>query len=295
MLNKLVTCIYNGLNHTKLCGRLNRDRPYSYSLKTIVNSGTDITCYTSPEEINKFKTEFTELNINFIPKSLYELYFHEEVNNIRDLYSDLYRTSPDWRDRCMEIMWGKFIFMKETIKLNPNIENIFWIDAGISHSGIIHSRFNSNFEHNLNFIHDLNKETYPLTFKNDLIFNKNFMDNLINYTGDNILNIVSINPQHPIAHTSIHKNFKGSVIGGIFGGHVSLIDSYCDRIIELFEFFLKEKKLYKEEQLMTYILSEETFPIKIFSFNTWYHADWGDNRFNSSQISFCDFFDEIKK
>ena len=109
------------------------------------------------------------------------------------------------------------------------------------------------------------------------------------------MNIAASGPQHPRTTPATMRNFKGSSIGGLFGGRVDLVDAYCSRIIELFEQFTKEGILYKEEQLMTEILSEESFPIKVFKFDTWYHPDWGENRFRGeTQISFCDFFDQIK-
>lgn len=291
MTAKFVTCIYNGLNGTKICGRLNRDEPYNYSLGAIAKTNADIVCYTSPHELNKLKTKFESMpNISFIEHDLYSFAFHERLNAIRDK-NEMYRTGTDWRDRCVEIMWGKFIFIKNVIAANPTTEYIYWIDAGISHSGIIHSRFNSHYDNNKDFVRDLDKSTYPDTFKNDLIFNDKFMDNLIRYTGsDNILNIAATGPQHPLL-ASDHP-FAGSVVGGLFGGKATLMDLYCDKIIALFEEFLANDILCKEEQLMTKVLGEKHIPIKKFTFTSWYHPDWGD-RYNPDQSSFCDFFDVI--
>jgi hypothetical protein len=191
-------------------------------------------------------------------------------------------------------MWGKFLFIKDSIVNNQESEYVYWIDAGISHPGIIHSRFNPHYDHNIGFVRDLDKSTYPTTFKNDLIFDEQFMDSLINYTGpDKILNVAAKGPQHP--RLSYDNKFIGSVIGGIFGGHRDLMEKYCNEVTAQFEEYLYNKEqLCKEEQIMTEILSEGTLPIKTFIFDTWYHPDWED-RYNESQVSFCDFFDEIRK
>lgn len=297
MNSKFVTCIYNGLNGGKLCGRLNRDQTYNYSLGAISRTEENIVCYTSPTEMEGLQSYFSNHEpshkITFKPWDLYSLYFHNKVNNLRDANSPVYRESPDWRDRCVEIMWGKFVFIRDAISSDPSLDYIFWIDAGISHAGIIHSRFNPHYEHNINFIRDLDKSTYPYTFKNELIFNPEFMNKLIKYTGDNhILNIVTINPQHPRLDTT--NAFRGSVIGGIFGGRREFVVDYCNKVIDMFEKYLNEGILCKEEQIMTEILAEGSFPIKTFMFQTWYHPDWGD-RYLPSQTSFCDFFDEISK
>lgn len=299
MNSQLVTCIYNGLNGGKFCGRLNRDRPYNYSLSTISKTGAKITCYTSPSEMDGLRTYFNENvpanKIEFKQWDLDKLYFHEGVNQVRNENAAVYRDTPDWRDRCVEIMWGKFMFIKDVIDHNPDLHHIYWIDAGISHPGIIHSRFNPHYEHNIDFVRDLDKSTYPDTFRNDLIFDSTFMDKLEAYTGDDhVLNITCSNPQHPRLQSTTPTPFKGSVIGGIFGGRTGLVSDYCDRVISMFEYYLSTGVLCREEQIMTEMLSQDAFPIKEFSFNSWYHPDWG-NRYNPNQISFCDFFDEINK
>ena len=297
MKSRLVTCIYNGLNRTKIGGRLNRDRPYSYSLGAISKTGAPISCYTSPQELSElrqnFLNEYSATNIDFYEWDLYSMYFHQDEQNIRIKYPEKYMIPRQWADRCVEIMWGKFLFIKDTIKKYPDLDHVYWIDAGLSHPGIIHSRFNPNYEHNIGFVRDLDKSTYHLTFRNELIFHEKFMDNLTRYTGnESILNILCNNPQHTLI-PGINYKVKGSVIGGIFGGRVDLIDKYCDSVIELFEKYIKEETLYTEEHLMTIIASDGNFPLKYFKFDTWYHPDW-EERYNG-KISFCDFFDEIEK
>ena len=296
MESHFVTCIYNGLNSTKIGGRLNRDRPYKYSLSTIAKTKEKIICYTSPQELQHMRADFplnNFSNVKLLPWDLYDMSFHNEVDIVRQSSPEIYRESPDWRDRCVEIMWGKFLFIKDSILHNAESEYVFWIDAGISHPGIIHSRFNPHYEHNIGFVRDLDKSTYHLTFQNDIIFNESFMKSLIDYTGeDKILNIAARGPQHPrLSHST---PFKGSVIGGIFGGRKDLMLQYCDLVISDFQMYLDDKKLCKEEQIMTEILNSDRMPIKLFIFDTWYHPDWG-NSYKDTQISFCDFFDEIKK
>jgi len=294
MNTKLVTCIYNGLNGSKFCGRLNRDRPYNFSLSAIAKTGVDIECFTSQPEKQELENYFqNDRNITFHVQNLQDLDFHSEVNYVRDRKDDLYRQTPDWMNRCVEIMWGKFLFIKNVIQDNPNMEYVYWIDAGISHAGIIHSRFNSSYEHNIGFVRDLDKSTYPDTFKNDVIFNEKFMPALVKYTGDDaILNVASNNPQHP--RLNVEHRFNGSAIGGIFGGRVALMDQYCDMVLAEFRAQLDRGILCKEEQIMTEILAAGKFPIKTFKFDTWYHPDWED-RYNEKQISFCNFFEEIHK
>jgi hypothetical protein len=294
MSTKFVTCLYDGLFNTKFCGRQNRGIVFKRSLATIGKIGAPIICYTSTRELPFLQKEFSEQsNIEFRSKDLDSLYFHDEVNQIRNDNPDYYRNSPDWMFRCVEIMWSKFINLKEVIDESENLDNIFWIDSGLSHSGIIHSRFNPNYKHNINFIMDLQPDTLHLSAKNDLIFNEDFPKNLVKFTGsDRILNIVCTQRQHgAITSTEV---FNGSVIGGIFGGNTKLVYNYCNDVINYFEKYASEGKLYKEEQIMTQVMDEDKFPLKKYKFDTWYHGDWSRGYFNElKHKSFCDFFDEI--
>lgn len=296
MKSRMVTCIYNGLNRTELGGRLNRDRAYGFSLGAIARCGSDITCYTSSDELRGLqdyfiKTEYVN-NIDFIPWELRSMHFHKDVMNIKTSKPNKYIEPRPWQDRCVHVMWGKFLFIKDTIKQYPDLDYVFWIDAGISHPGIIHSRFNPHYEHNIGFVEDLKRDTNHLTFKNALIFTEDFMDKLIAYTGDDkLLTIRSRGPQHQLIRNIKYKE-GGSIIGGIFGGNTKLVDQYCDEMIALFEQYTALGELYTEEHLMTILASTSEIPFKTFTFDTWYHPDW-EERYKSHQISFCDFFDKI--
>jgi hypothetical protein len=81
----------------------------------------------------------------------------------------------------------------------------------------------------------------------------------------------------------------------IFGGNVNIVDKYCDKLIALFEHYTTRGELYKEEQLMTQVLTEDYFPTTLFTFDTWYHPDWDEGYYNPKLRQFSDFFDEIKK
>lgn len=300
MASHFVSCIYGGLFGSPINGRLNRERIYKESLESISRCGVDITCYTSPHELPMLEKYFHQdrniTNVKFKTFDLYSTYFHNKANNIRESNPQYYRESHEWMFRCVEIMWSKFLFLKEIISELPDLNYVYWIDAGISHPGIIHSRFNPYYEHNINFVIDLDKKRNHLVTQNDLIFNKDFIHHLNRYTGDrNILNIASVTKQHSRIHDDTN-DLKGSVIGGLFGGNPVLVNKYCDSVIELFEYYLSMGELYKEEQIMTKILNDNVFPTKLFLFDTWYHPDWNKAYYNPdiNQISFCDFFDEIK-
>lgn len=299
MKSHLVTCIYDGLHGSRIGGQLNRGKRYKQSLATIARTGVNITCYTSPQELVGLKAHFNgELqigNIELLPYDLYTTPFHKPVDAIRDSNNERYRVTMEWAHRCVEVMWSKFIFIKDVLNHHRDLEYIYWIDAGLSHSGIIHSRFNPHYDDNFNFAVDLDKSKNHLTPKNDLIFTDSFVPDLIRYTGPNdILNIVSSGNQH-IRIPAESGTYKGSVIGGLFGGNTTIVDKYCDKIIELFNLYTDKGELYKEEQLMTKVLTEGLFPTTLFTFDTWYHPDWDASYYNPNLRDFCDFFDEIKK
>lgn len=294
MKSQFVTCLYDRLYGTKFCGRQNRGQHYKWSLSSIAKCQTPISCYTSSREAAPLDNYFKEQcgNITLKPWDLDTFYFHEDVEKVRASNEEFYRHSHFWMFRCVELMWGKFLFIQKEIEESPDLDYIFWIDSGLSHSGIIHSRFNPNYSHNINFRYDKDLSTLRLPFDNSLIFTPKFMQYLIAYTGDNILNIVSSVRQHSFLPTQGLD--KGSVIGGIFGGKRNIMLDYCHEVISQFEDLLSSGHLVKEEQIMTRILAEDKFPTKVFRFDTWYHGDWDKSYYNRNLTSFCDFFDEIR-
>lgn len=299
--SKFVTANYTNLYNTKLNGRLNRDFGYMYSLAGIAQCGDTIINYTCPYNIQFTESFFKQLNITNIINIDYDLTsspYHERVDKIKDLHprydgsSDQCDTS--WKNRCVEIMFGKFLWLEENFNKLENDDYLFWIDAGLSHGGVIPRKFNT-FHKNLNYYRqDKSDLLLEYAHRHDTIFNKDFTRKLEKYTGDKILLLGISHSQHgdPLGF-SFHNNFEQWPIGGLFGGQKKVMLPFINRFKEIAQQILDNNLLVKEEQIMTVIHSDTPEWFKTFTFQTWYHDDW--DVYNKNMISFSDFFTELIK
>jgi hypothetical protein len=98
----------------------------------------DFLCYTSAEELPSLETFFYEENNISKDKLEFKVY---DISNtkFRDLinkYKDLEGTKRS--DRCVEIQYSKFHWWWNEDK---SYDYYYWIDAGLSHCGIIPDKY----------------------------------------------------------------------------------------------------------------------------------------------------------
>lgn len=300
---RFVTCIYDDLHDTKFRGRLNRGVHYGFSLSQLAMMNVPFYCFT--DKINFYK--FAPLmalhdikNVRFYQYDLNKYPLTEKIEAVRNSNPGLYRNSPSWNLRCVEIMWAKFNWINYVCEnLLEKETMIYWIDVGLSHDGVIPKRYNSVYK-----TKKYNNEAheYHHRFYNDLLFDEQFPELLAEYTGkDKVLNFVSTHPQHSDEFTLKleKKHFIGTAIGGLFGGNSELMNHIAKEGMAVCNQLLETECLVKEEDILTYILNKKHLENgnlddhKIYLFDTWYHEDW--NVYRSEQVSFSDFFKELGK
>lgn len=263
---KIITSIYCNLNGTKFGGRNGRRDHYRLSLLSLMKmDDAFFVCYTSKEEYNElFEFFFTHNNIS---NDLLELKIFDLENNVTSELINKWKILDETKlsDRCVEIQYMKFFWVKEELK---DCETIFWFDAGLSHCGIIPDKYL-----------DINNNNVSKHYYESNIFNNNLLNNLITYTEskfllvskENIRNYWSntVNPIHFITY-----NNSKHIIGGFFGGKVEL----WDNIIYLFTKYLykvteHDKKLYHEEDILTLIYNNHHNLFKTLEFDIWWHEN----------------------
>jgi len=262
---KFITAIYSNLSGTELGGRPNRHGHYRWSLLSILKmTNGDFICYTSDEEFEDLERFFYEEN-NISREKLQIVKFNLHDNEFSDIISQYKDVEGIKRgDRCIEIQYMKYIwFLSE----DKSYDYYFWIDAGLSHCGLIPNKHLS-----LSGPHNRGYYESPL-------FNNLFLDNLIKNTGDKFTIIGkenernfwsgTVNPIHFIEYNrSIH------IIGGMFGGRKEL----WDPIVELFRNYVykvseHDKRLYHEEDIMTLMFRNHPELFYDYYFETWWHED----------------------
>lgn len=292
---KIVTCNYTNLYSTRFNGRLNRDFIYMYSLRGIAECGESIVDYTCQYNMDICTPYFQAQNITNITQIDYDLVqspYHARIEAIKDINPKFY-TETSWLNRCMEIMIGKFVWMEEQLANLEEDDYLWWLDAGISHGGIISRDFNT-FEGNPAYYKQHKPDEMELEYahRHDVIFNKDFIPRLEKYAGEQILLITANHDQHGDALGFTYTNhLRAWPIGGIFGGKKKMLIPFIQAMKEKFELVLNANLLCKEEQLMAVVLNEHPEWFKTFMFETWYHKNW--SCFNSKLIPFCKFFEDL--
>ena len=260
---KFITCIFSHLYGTDLGGRPSRTEHYKFSLLSLLKmTDADFVCYTSVDEIDDLKHFF--YNMNEISESKLEL----KTFNLRESkYSKLINEFKDAEemklsDRCYEIQYSKFDWFNYEDK---SYDYYFWIDAGLSHTGIIPDKH-------------LDGPGYSCYFESHL-FNNDFLKNLISFTEDKFVVISKENVRNYWDKTvdpKFYNEYNRSlhIIGGLFGGQVSLWDD----VVEKFDNYVNEvlndeKQLYLEENIMTLMFYNHNDLFKNLLFDVWWHED----------------------
>jgi hypothetical protein len=244
---------------------------------------------------------FGHENFNFINFNLEDSRYLDRIQEVKKSKPKLYIESISWSTRCVEIMWGKFDWLLHVIDKIGVAENkyVYWIDGGLSHEGVIPVRFNSR-KAGVNFQNQSHQ--YSHMFSNDLIFNPDFPDFLVEYGGaGNLLHFLCNHPQHSDAsHLQLRNPHVGTAVGGLFGGDITLMRKWAVDGMAICDELLDGGYISKEEDILTHLLnvnSAEDSPIKdrltMFRFDTWYHEDW--DVYDPKQKSFAAFFDEFQE
>jgi len=262
---KFITAIYSDLYGTELGGRPNRDGHYRWSLLSLLKmTDADFICYTSEREYDGLKTFFHNTN-SISEDKLQIVKFDLNDNKFKDIIKKYKNVEAIKKgDRCIEIQYMKFIwFLSEDM----SYDYYFWIDAGLSHCGLIPNKYLS-----LTGIH--NRGYYE-----SKLFNNTFLNNLIKMTGDKFTIIGKDNVRNYWSGTVDAKHFFKydrtiHVIGGLFGGKKEL----WSRIVRLFENYVykvteEDNRLYHEEDIMTLMYRNHGDLFHRYHFDTWWHEN----------------------
>jgi hypothetical protein len=262
---KFITAIYSNLYGTDFGGRPSRGNHYRWSLLSLLKmTDSDFVCYTSDEEFNDLYNFFhiqngiSEDKLKLVKFNLSEHYFLELFKKHKDI------EGARRGDRCIEIQYMKFIwFLSEDM----SYDYYFWIDAGLSHCGLIPNKHLAKTGVN-------NSQYYESP-----LFNNNFLTNLVKNTEDKFTIIGKENDRNYWSGTVNPKHFFNynrsyHIIGGLFGGKKEL----WGNVVELFKKYVyqvteEDSRLYHEEDIMTLMFRNHEDIFKTYQFDTWWHEN----------------------
>lgn len=227
---RIVTCVYHSHRDSEMGGRSWPVEYYKWTLYNIFNFGLPITIFFDGVEENKLKIEKiisdykeninSEINVDLLE---HDLKTHAQYNNtIKNRKTILDELNADKVNNPHGFNWvrnevichTKVIFLKKMFEHYQDIDNVVWIDAGITHWGL-NPRCFGGMEIN-GYSHKYT-DFYP--FNNATIFNPAVGKGL--YT---ILN------EHKIFFIGHHNNWYSSDFQRVNADYVFENPEYKERI-----------------------------------------------------------------
>jgi hypothetical protein len=261
---KFITAIYSNLNGTDFGGRTGRKDHYKFSLLSLLKmTEAQFLCYTSLAEIEELENFFYHqhgCDRHHITFKVFDLY-QTKSKNIIDQKKDVEASKKS--DRCFEIQYNKFHWWWEE---DGTYDYYYWIDAGLSHTGIIPDKY-------------LAKNIGYRNYFECNLFDNNFLKNLVEFTGDKFFIISKDNVRNYWDSTvdpKWYNNYSNElhIIGGLFGGNPSLwnyiVPEFEDKIEKIIP---QSDRLPSEENILSllYYNNLEIFNKKYFE--TWWHEN----------------------
>lgn len=258
----IVTCFYSKLHGTVYGGRPGRTHHYLHSLLSLLKiSNADFFIYCDPQEEDMLKEQLkdVERRIRIIPYSLEKFY----MKSLFDSYKNL--TEVFESDRCQEIQYLKTYWMSKI-----HYDWVFWIDVGISYTGLIPNKY-------LIYPEDRDYEYYNSSlFCNELVegLKKSADDKLLVLCVNNILPV-----NYRVCNLQYYPGKKDDdisyhTIAGIFGGKKNVVYKFHEMFYNTStKVIITEQKILDEECI--YNILWYAFPkfFNFIKFETWWHED----------------------
>jgi hypothetical protein len=261
----IVSCFYTNLHGTKFGGRAGIEARYINSFKSLLKiDDADFHVFCDPNQ-TQFLYESANLkdysNVRLIEYDLENFYLQDLFTKYKD-----YGFSISESNRCQEIQYNKAYWMRAIAEEYENYDNIFWIDMGISYSGLIPDK---------HLIFEANKPEYY----NSSLFTNKLIQGLISYTADKYF-LMMIHNHEPLFYRKIlydffdHENEKHHAIAGILGGDRKAVIDFFDMFKSISYLVAEhEKQIYDEETILQVLYERNKDFFADLRFETWYHED----------------------
>lgn len=282
---KIVTSCYANHVGDPYWGQMSRDLWYPASLRSICGFGCPVVCYTDAgdrgyDQLTAFKEKNNLSNLTIKVYVLEDSPWFNRVLSIRRSDPEEYN-DPDKLHRYHRssvIYWSKFVFLHKEADMG---QNVFWIDCGLSHSGLFPGSMRS---------YDL--EGVQNSYHYDLAFTPNTLKKIEDRVQGKIVvlcrsstdaDILGLKKELGDFHAEAYP------VGGFFGGSFDYLMKYITEAYALIHRLLLTDYLCNDEEISTYIVNKFPQWFSIWMFDTFYHEDWKD-AYDPNQISFSNFF-----
>lgn len=256
----IVTCFYTNLHGTKYGGRSHRKNHYLHSLASLLKiTNADFIIYCDPLEepmLKDFVEPIAKTKVTIFKYSLDDFY----MKGLFDQYKDFNHAASS--QRCQEIQYLKSYWMNEV----EGYEYVFWIDVGISYSGLIPDK------------HLIHTEKDVLEYFNSSLFCDDLVNGMKNSTEEKFL-LFAINNIYPSPYRrnildGEMNTIEYHAIAGILGGKRNVVNQFHnmfnDTAIDLIEGL---NAVHDEECIYQIIWNKMPEFFNIQKFEMWWHED----------------------
>jgi hypothetical protein len=265
---KFITAIYSDLYGTDLGGRINRRDHYKFSLLSLLRMNkVSFTCFTSDREIGELENFFYnqyEVSRDKLEFKVFDLYSETKNQDIFQGLKDIEGMKKS--DRCYEIQYNKFYWI-HSVDMD-NYEYVYWIDAGLSHCGVIPDKY-LDYE-------GMGQRGYY----NSYFFDETFLHKLVEKSDEKILVIGKDNVRNywdgtvPAEYYVNGHDSSIHIIGGLFGGRKDKFMNLCGIFDEnLIRITNGTNRLWSEENIFSLLFRNHNDLFNMFYFETWWHEN----------------------
>jgi hypothetical protein len=217
---------------------------------------------STSSELKEIVEKHPENNIKLIEYDLNNFYMQDLFEKYKDYNFALTST------RCQELQYTKSLWMKMIVEDDDSYDYYFWIDMGLSYSGLIPNKHLIGYS-----------DERPEYYNSDL-FNNQMLSGLIKFTGDKVFIINIANAEDYFYNNYIEGVDYGTddksyhTIGGMFGGKK-------DNVLWFHEMFEKtarevittKQNTYDEEMIFNVVFKRNEDKFASMEFDLWLHDD----------------------
>lgn len=267
MKTKLVTAFYTDIKGFPFYGHevYARHERYLHSLRTIANTKNEIILYCNQEQLEllqNYCNNFQLTNVNIKVSNLKDYPKAERMANIK--------AKTDNFKMYHEIDWNKFYLLEK--EYDESYDYIYWIDCGLSHPGLFLDRYNPHVDK----VDGLSKTWENYSYVG--LFNENLIPKLNSWVDGKLINCSTTMFFHNMKYADeiLDKKFTENSIsvGGILGGHTSLLKWYFNEFNILSEKTLDKDSILNHEAIISYMVMDNPEKFTTWQFDTWYHDDY---------------------
>lgn len=294
MKTKLVTSLYTGISDYPFYGHesFSRHERYLHSLRTLNNVGVEIVCFTNENQFDLVKSHCNEYNLKNVIVKISNLSDYPLANKMKSI-----KDSTNNFKFYHEIDWNKFYLLEK--EYDESYDYIYWIDVGLSHRGLFLEKYNPYADK----IDGLSRTYENYSFLG--IFNNNFINGLNSWVDNKLINLSNMLMSHNISELNYvmeeNRIYKSLSVGGIIGGHKSLLKWYIEEFNNISHHVLNKNVILNHESMMSNIYEKNKENFRTFFFETWYHDDYWkttpyfDRESIKDRVHFVHFFEKELK